>query len=142
MKSRTITLTNALFVMVAFIALNWIAIMIPATLSLGVATVQAPLGAVILGLLTLFTALFLAFVIYAKKSGFVNERHHSREMRVTRELADNAGNSRFNELPELLEAESKRHDQSYSRQRHWSVCTHVNRGETDCSNALSVGRQR
>lgn len=113
MKLRTLALIIALCAIVAFIVLNWSAVMTPTTLSLGVATVQAPLGVVMLGLLTLFTALFLVFVIYSKTSGLFKDRHHSRELRATQALADNAETSRFNELRELLSVELKRHGDLY-----------------------------
>jgi hypothetical protein len=90
MKIRTLLPVIALLAIAAFVALNWSAIMMQTTISLGVGTIRAPLGSVLLGLLTLFTALFLAFVIYSKTSGFFKDRHHAQEMQVTKDLADNA----------------------------------------------------
>jgi uncharacterized membrane protein len=97
------------FAIAAFVALNWSAITMSTALSLGVATIQAPLGFLMLALLVLFTLLFMAFVVYSKTSGFFKERDHSREMKVTQELADNAETSRFTELRELLAPELKKH---------------------------------
>jgi len=82
--------------------------MTPTILSLGVTSVQAPLGIVMLGLLILFTALFLAFVVYSKTSGFFRERNHAQKMRETQELADNAETSRFTELSGQIDEELKR----------------------------------
>jgi len=114
MKFHTLLLVIALVAIAAFVALNWSTIMMSTTLSLGVATIQAPLGFVLLGLLTLFTAVFLVFVIYSRTSGFFKERHHTREMQATQELADNAATSRFTELRELLGVELKRQADLYS----------------------------
>lgn len=104
----------ALIAIAAFVALNWSAITMSTTISLGVATIQAPLGFLMLALLVLFTVLFLVFVIYSKTSGLFKERHHSREMQATQELADNAETSRFTELRELLGTELKKHADLYS----------------------------
>ena len=102
MKIRTFFLLIGLVAVAAFVALNWSAIMTPTTLSLGVATVQAPLGFLMLALLSLFSLLFLVFFIYSRTAGLFKERHHSREMQATQELADKSETSRFTELRELL----------------------------------------
>ena len=69
MKIRTFLIVIGLIAIAAFVALNWSGITTPTTLSLGVVTVQAPLGFLMLALLALFTLLFLAFVVYSKTSG-------------------------------------------------------------------------
>lgn len=102
MKIRTFLLVIGLTVIIAFVALNWSAIMTSTTLSLGVATVQAPLGFLMLTLLSLFSLLFLAFFIYSRTSGLFKERQHSKEMQATQELADNSETSRITELREFL----------------------------------------
>jgi uncharacterized membrane protein len=114
MKIRTFLLVIGLIVVIAFVALNWSAITTPTTLSLGVATVQAPLGFLLLALMTLFTALFLVFVIYSRASGLFKERNHSREMKATQKLADNAETSRFTELRELLGVGLKKQSELYA----------------------------
>ncbi len=114
MKIRTLLAAIALFAIAAFVALNWSAITMSTTLSLGVATIQAPLGFLMLALLVLFTALFLVFVIYSRTSGFFKERRHAHEMQATQELADNAETSRFTELRELLAPEFKKQTDLYA----------------------------
>jgi len=94
MTIRTLTLVVALVAIVAFIALNWSAIVTKTPPSLGVATVRAPLGTVMPGLSTLFASLFLVFVIYSKTSGFFKERHHLREIRSTRDACYHMDRSR------------------------------------------------
>ncbi|MCB2229862.1 LapA family protein [bacterium] len=113
MRIRTLLIVITLSAIAAFVWLNWSAITLTTTLSLGVATIQAPLGFLLLSLLVLFTVLFFAFVIYSKTSGFFKERHHSREMQATQELADSAETSRFTELRELLGVELKKQAELY-----------------------------
>jgi hypothetical protein len=108
MKIRTIFLLMVLVAIAVFAILNWNAFMMPTTLSLGVAVVQAPLGLVMLGLLVFLTALFLLFVAYMQASVLFEARRHEQDLRANRELADNAEASRLTELRAFLEAEMKR----------------------------------
>ena len=114
MKIRTFLIVIGFIVVIAFVALNWSAITTPTTLSLGVATFQAPLGFLMLTLLSLFSLLFLVFFIYSRTSGLFKERQHSKEMQATQDLADNAETSRFTELRELLGAGLKKQSELYT----------------------------
>lgn len=105
MRIRTLTLLMTLSAIAVFAALNWSTIMSPTTLSLGVATVQAPLGLIMLGLIALLTALFLVFVVAMQTSVLLEARRHAREMQSNRTLAEQAEMSRFNELRLYLEHE-------------------------------------
>lgn len=107
MKARTIILVVVLIAIGAFTALNWTAFKTPTALSLGVTSVQAPLGLVMLGLMIFLTASFLVFVLYVQASVLVDARRHARELQTHRELADQAEASRFSELRSFLEAELK-----------------------------------
>ncbi|PKN50630.1 MAG: Signal transduction histidine kinase [Deltaproteobacteria bacterium HGW-Deltaproteobacteria-16] len=108
MKVRTLFLLLTVAAIAVFTALNWSAFMAPATLSLGVANVQAPLGLVMLGLVAFLAALFLVFVVYLQTSVLLEARRHARELQANRELADQAEASRFTELRGFLEAELTR----------------------------------
>jgi hypothetical protein len=108
MKVRTLFLLIVLVAISVFAALNWNAFIMPTTLSLGVAVVEAPLGLVMLGILAFLTALFLVFVVYLQTSVLLEARRHARELQVNRELADQAETSRFTELKGFLEVELKR----------------------------------
>jgi hypothetical protein len=108
MKIRTLFLLIVLVAISVFAALNWNVIMMPTTLSLGVAVVEAPLGLVMLGILAFLTALFLVFVVYLQTSALLEARRHARELQSNRELADQAETSRFTELKRFLEVELKR----------------------------------
>lgn len=108
MKIRTLLLLLLFFVIAVFVALNWSEFIIPTDLSLGLGTVQAPLGLVMLGLVVLLTVTFLVFAAYLKTSVLLESRRQSQELQSTRELAEKAEVSRFTELREFLEVELKR----------------------------------
>ncbi len=103
MKIRTLLMLVVLVVVAGFVALNWTAFMTPTALSVGLTEIQAPLGLVMLGLLLALTAMFLAFVVYLQTSVLFDARHHARELRTNRELADKAEASRFTELRAALD---------------------------------------
>lgn len=108
MKIRTILLLVVLGLIAAFAAFNWSVFMAPTTLFLGVATIQAPLGLVMLGLLVFLLVLFLVFVVYLQTTVLFDARRNARELQVSRELADQAETSRFTELRGYLEVELKK----------------------------------
>ena len=105
MKLSTLLLLLILTAIAAFTALNWHVFITPTELSLGFTTAQIPLGLVMLGLLAFLTSLFLGFVVYLQTSALLETRRHSRELQASRELADQAEASRFNELRNFLEVE-------------------------------------
>lgn len=88
-----------------FAALNWTIISQPTLLSLGVATVEAPLGLIMLGMVVALAAVFLVYVLYMQTSLLVESRRQARELQANRELADKAEASRFTELRAYIEAE-------------------------------------
>lgn len=104
---RTLLLLIVLLAIGGFAALNWIAFTAPATLSLGVTTIEAPLGLVMLGLLGLLTVLFLVFEVYGQASALMDARRNTRELQASRDLAEKAEASRLNDLRAYLETEMK-----------------------------------
>src|SRR5690606_24029867 len=68
MQIRTLFFFIILGAIAALAALNWETFNTPTALWLGVTTVQAPLGLVMLGLTAVLTAFFLAFIIYLQSS--------------------------------------------------------------------------
>lgn len=108
MNIRTLLLLIILGAIVVFAAFNWNAFMAPTSLYLGFASVQAPLGLIMLGLLVLLTALFLVFVIYLQTSVLLETRRHARELQVSRDLAEKAEASRVIELRTFIEMELQR----------------------------------
>lgn len=88
----------------AFVTLNWGAVITPVDLSLGVGMVKMPLGLVMLGLLLAITALFLVFVLFLQTSVLLETRRQAKEIRASRDLADQAEASRFTELRRFIES--------------------------------------
>ena len=86
-----------------FALVNWEAFNAPTPLSLGVTTVQAPLGLIMLGLVVFLCLLFTVWVISLQASSLLEARRQTKELQAQRDLADKAEASRFTELrTELL----------------------------------------
>lgn len=107
MRVRTLALIIVLIAVAGFAALNWSVFLTPSALSLGVTSVQAPLGLIMLGLLIFLTAFFLVYLVYLQSTVLLDTRRHAREMQTHRDLADKAEASRFTVLREFLEASFK-----------------------------------
>lgn len=103
MKLHSILLLIVLALVAAFAALNWGVFLSPTELSLGYTTVSMPLGLIMLGALTIVTALFLVYVVYLQGSVLLEARRHSKELQANRVLADQAEASRFTELRTFLQ---------------------------------------
>ncbi|MBC8007908.1 MAG: LapA family protein [Prolixibacteraceae bacterium] len=108
MKLPTLLLLLVLTVVVVFAIVNWSVITAPATVSLLVTDVQAPLGLIMLGLAVLITVLFLIYLAYLQTSVLLEARRHSRELQAQRELADQAEASRFTDLRGFLDTELRK----------------------------------
>lgn len=130
MKMPTVLLALVLAVTALFVALNWPAIHSPSDLSLGVTTVQAPLGLVMLGFLLLLTALFLAFVLYMQGSALLETRRYSKELLANRALADQAEASRFTDLKAFLD-KALADQAALQAEAHTQVLARMTRLESD-----------
>jgi uncharacterized integral membrane protein len=111
MKVRTVLLFLVLLAIVLFAALNWTVFTTPATLSLLVATVEAPLGLIMLGLLVLLTGVFAIFSGYQQTSTLLEARQQAKRLEAQRKLADQAEASRITELQNLLNSALQRLEQ-------------------------------
>nr|WP_314630606.1 LapA family protein [uncultured Noviherbaspirillum sp.] len=111
MKVRTVLLFLVLLAIVLFAALNWAVFTTPATLSLLVATVEAPLGLIMLGLLVLLTGVFAIFAGYQQTSTLLEARQQAKRLEAQRKLADQAEASRITELQNLLNSALQRLEQ-------------------------------
>ncbi|MDE2399141.1 MAG: LapA family protein, partial [Burkholderiales bacterium] len=98
MNLRTLTLAASLALLVVFTLLNWSAFTAPTALSLGFATVQAPLGLVMLVVTGAVCTLFLVYIVLQQARLIVETRRSAKEVKSHRELADKAEASRFTEL--------------------------------------------
>ena len=81
-----------------FALINWGAFAALTTLSLGVTTVQAPLGLIMLGLVAFLCVLFIVWVITLQGTALATARRQTRELQTQRDLADRAEASRLIEL--------------------------------------------
>lgn len=80
----------------------------PSQLNLLVATVQGPLGLILLGILFVFVALFAIYALSVRATALVETRRHMKELEAQRGLADKAEASRFTALSGQLEQEFAR----------------------------------
>lgn len=81
-----------------FALLNWDAFVALTPLNLGLITVQAPLGLIMLGLVVFLCVLFTVWVIALQAGSLMEARRQTRELQAQRDLADRAEASRFTEL--------------------------------------------
>jgi len=109
---RALTLFIVLVLVGLFALVNWPAFTTLTPLTLGVTTVQAPLGLVMLGLLLFLSLLFTMWAISLQGTALLETRRHTKELQVQRELADKAEASRFIELRSYLAAELLRVSQA------------------------------
>jgi hypothetical protein len=107
MRIRSLLLVLVLTLIAAFTALNWSVFLVDTPLSLGVSTVQAPLGLIMLGLLIFMVAYCLVYVLYLQSNVLMDARRNAKELQTNRELADKAEASRFTELRGFIEAGMK-----------------------------------
>ena len=105
MYLRTLLIIVVLVALALFAAVNWGAFTTQTTLSLIFATVEAPLGLILLVVTGVLTLLFLIYLVYSQSSSLMESRRHARELQLQREIAENAEGSRFNQLRSLLESE-------------------------------------
>ena len=99
----------ALFVVLAlvglFALLNWTTFVTPTPLSLGVTTVDAPLGLVMLGVVVFLTLLYVVWAVSMQAGSIAETRRLTKDLNAQRELADKAEASRFTELRSYLALE-------------------------------------
>ncbi len=105
MYLRSLLIILVLGALVLFTVANWQAFTTPTALSLIFASVEAPLGLVLLGIVILLAALFLIYVVYLQSSVLFESRRHARELQAQRELAEDAESSRIHELRGFFEAQ-------------------------------------
>jgi uncharacterized integral membrane protein len=98
MSMRTLAAVLILLALGIFVAANWAAFTTPTVLSLVVATIEAPLGIVMLGITAAVAAIFLAYAFYVQASASRESNRLTQAIERQRELADRAEASRFTEL--------------------------------------------
>ena len=141
MNSRTLVLLLIVAATAALAVLNWTALSEPSPISLGVTTVDAPLGLIMLGLTVSMGVFFIAYVLSLQGSVLLDTRRHTKEMQAQRELADKAEASRFTELRAFLENQHQQ-TQSQLMARLDALESHLaaRAQESDNSTAAYVGQ--
>ena len=141
MNSRTLVLLLIVAATAALAVLNWTALSEPSPISLGVTTVDAPLGLIMLGLTVLLGVFFIAYVLSLQGPVLLDTRRHTKEMQAQRELADKAEASRFTELRAFLENQHQQ-TQSQLMARLDALESHLaaRAQESDNSTAAYVGQ--
>jgi len=107
--ARTLSLLVIALLIVLLAALNWTTLATPTLISLGVTSVTAPLGLIMLGLTVLLAILFVAYVLTLQGSVLMETRRHNKEMQLQRDLADKAEASRLAEMRASVDAQLQQH---------------------------------
>ena len=105
MRSRFVILVVAILLIAAFAALNWSEVIRPSPLLFGPIVMDAPLGAILLGLLALALVVFVLSAASMRTSTLLESRHHYKELEAQRALADKAEASRFTDLRTHLDTQ-------------------------------------
>jgi len=105
MKTRSLLLLFFLALVIAFVALNLEQILQPTSLNLGLTTIQAPLGLVMLSLLALTLLVFAIALAYLQATHLMELRRAMKDVAEQRGLADQAEASRFTALQAAMRTE-------------------------------------
>jgi hypothetical protein len=105
MRSRFVLLVVAILLIAGFAALNWSEIIRPTSVWFGPVVADAPLGAILLGLLALAVVVFALSAATMRTQTLLESRHHYKELEAQRALADKAEASRFTELRQHLDTQ-------------------------------------
>jgi hypothetical protein len=105
MRSRFVLLVVAILLIAGFAALNWSEVIRPSSLWFGPFMMDAPLGAILLGLLALAVVIFALSAGAMRTQTLLESRHHFKELEAQRLLADKAEGSRFTELRQHMDTQ-------------------------------------
>lgn len=104
MRARMILLVVVILAVAGFAALNWAQFMTATPLNFGLFRMDAPLGALLLGLLVLGLVLYLLSSTVMRSRMRTTENRYTRDLQAQRDLADKAEASRFTELRQYLDS--------------------------------------
>ena len=107
MRARLIVLLTGILLVAGFAGLNWSEFLRSTPLSFGLFVMSAPLGLVLLGVLTVTLVAFLISSIHMQTVNLLDTRQHSKELHAQRELADKAEASRFTDLRTHLDTQMR-----------------------------------
>ncbi len=108
MGMRSLAVVVLLILLAAFAVANWGAFTAPTHLTLGLSTVQAPLGLLMLGLCALLVLGLGGLALWVHTRSLMELRRQVKAQQSLRELADKAETSRLTQLQAALEAATNR----------------------------------
>jgi hypothetical protein len=106
-RARLIIILTAVLLVAGFAGLNWSEFVRPTPLSFGLFVTDAPLGLILLCVLTVTLVAFLISSIHMQTVNLLDTRQHSKELHAQRELADKAEASRFTDLRQHLDTQMR-----------------------------------
>jgi len=104
MRARLIFLVVAVLLVAGFAAQNWPEFMRTSPLNFGLVIQEAPLGAIMLGLLAVTLLVFLLSSAMQESRYLLEHRNHAKTLQAQRDLAEKAEASRFTDLRQQLDA--------------------------------------
>ena len=107
MRARLIVLVTAILLVAGFAALNWSEFLRATPLSFGILVMSAPLGLIMLGVLTLTLVAFLVSTAHIQTVSLLDSRQHGKALQAQRDLADKAEASRFTDLRQHLDSQMR-----------------------------------
>jgi uncharacterized integral membrane protein len=108
MGMRSLAAVVLLILLAAFAAANWGAFTAPTQLTLGVTSVQAPLGVLMLGVCALLVLGLGGLALWVHTRSLMELRRQVKAQQALRELADKAEASRLTQLQAALDAATQR----------------------------------
>jgi uncharacterized integral membrane protein len=97
-RALAVVIIVALVLLALFAMLNWGALTAPTVLSFFGATVQAPLGLILLLTAVAFALLSFVYGAVQRTAMLLEARRHAQALEAQRRLAEDAEGSRLNEL--------------------------------------------
>lgn len=104
MRARLIFVVVAILLVAGFAALNWSEFMRPMPLNFGAQVVDAPLGAIMLGVFAVTLLVFLVSSAVHESRWLAESRRHAKTLQAQRDLAEKAEASRFTDLSHQLDS--------------------------------------
>jgi len=111
MRARLVILVVAILAVAGFAALNWSEFLRTTPLSFGLVVMEAPLGLIMLAILTITALGFIVANATAQTQLLVESRQHAKALQAQRDLADKAEASRFTDLRQHLDAQLRENRQ-------------------------------
>ncbi len=105
MRTHTLLVVLVLLLIVAFLAINWSVFAASAKVSFVFASIEVPIGLVMLGILTLIALTFGIYSAVSWSAILLEFRRQAKELTAQRTLADRAEASRFTELRAVMRDE-------------------------------------